>query len=120
MCDLGQHPAFGLELLNLLQPRKMLRRIDSGEGQTVPAGVTGKVTTVSSTPPLTPVPRLQVFVLIDGQLAKVAFAGEAPGLVSGIMQINAEVPSTARSGNVPIQVWMGTSKSPAVVTVAVK
>src|SRR5437899_9547296 len=28
MSDLGQHPAFGLQFLDLLQPRKMLCRID--------------------------------------------------------------------------------------------
>jgi uncharacterized protein (TIGR03437 family) len=92
----------------------------TGEGQTVPSGVTGKVTTVSSTPPLTPVPQLAVSVSIDGQPASVAFAGEAPGLVSGVMQINVQVPANVRSGNVPIEVSVGTSTSPPAVTVAVK
>ena len=92
----------------------------TGEGQTVPSGVTGKVTTVSLTPPLTPVPQLPVSVLIDGQPSTVAFAGEAPGLVSGVMQLNVQIPATARSGSVPIQVIVGASTSPPVVTVAVK
>jgi uncharacterized protein (TIGR03437 family) len=92
----------------------------TGEGQTVPSGVNGRVTTVSSTPPLTPVPQLPVSVSIDGQPAPVSFAGEAPGLVSGVMQINVQIPATVRAGNVPIQVSVGTSTSPPVVTVAVK
>jgi uncharacterized protein (TIGR03437 family) len=92
----------------------------TGEGQTVPSGVTGTVTKVSSTPPLTPAPQLPVSVLIDGQPSTVAFAGEAPGLVSGVMQINVNIPATARSGSVPIQVTVGTSTSPSVVTIAVK
>lgn len=92
----------------------------TGEGQTIPSGVTGKVTKVSATPPLTPAPQLPVNVLIDGQPSTVAFAGEAPGLVSGVMQVNVKIPATARSGSVPIQVTVGTASSLPVVTVAVK
>jgi uncharacterized protein (TIGR03437 family) len=92
----------------------------TGEGQTLPPGVTGKVTTVSLTPPLTPAPQLPVNVYIDGQASDVVFAGEAPSLVSGVMQVNVRIPATARSGSVPIQVMVGTSMSPPVVTVAVK
>ena len=39
----------------------------TGEGQTAPQGVTGKVTTESVTGPLTPQPVLPVVVLIGGQ-----------------------------------------------------
>jgi uncharacterized protein (TIGR03437 family) len=51
----------------------------TGEGQTSPPGVTGKVTTVSAVPPRTPQPVLPVRVLIGGQPATIAFYGEAPG-----------------------------------------
>jgi uncharacterized protein (TIGR03437 family) len=92
----------------------------TGEGLTSPAGVTGKVTTVSPAPPLTPVPLLPVAVLIDGQPATISFAGEAPGLVSGVMQLNAQIPPGARSGNLPLVVSIGGASSQQGVTVSVR
>jgi uncharacterized protein (TIGR03437 family) len=76
----------------------------TGEGQTSPLGVTGKVTTVSVTPPVTPQPVPPVTVLIGGQPALVAFYGEAPGLVSGVMQLNVQIPANAPSGSIPVSV----------------
>ncbi len=92
----------------------------TGEGQTGPPGITGKVTAVSATPPLTPQPLLPVTVSINGQPAGVAFYGEAPGLVSGVMQINVQVPLTAPSGDLPIVVSVGGSSTQPGVTVSVK
>jgi uncharacterized protein (TIGR03437 family) len=92
----------------------------TGEGQISPPGVSGKITTLSSTPPLTPTPMAAVSVLINGQAAFVAFHGEAPGLVSGVMQLNVQVPTTISSGNVPIQVSVGGKSTPNVVTVSVR
>jgi uncharacterized protein (TIGR03437 family) len=91
----------------------------TGEGQTSPPGVSGKITTVSSTPPLTPKSTAAVSVLINGQQASVAFYGEAPDLVSGVMQVNVQIPTTISSGNVPIQVLVGGKSSQNGVTVAV-
>jgi uncharacterized protein (TIGR03437 family) len=93
----------------------------TGEGQTNPQGVTGKVTTVNPAGnPLTPQPLLPVAVLIDGQPAKVAFYGEAPGIVSGVMQVNVQIPANARSGDLPITVQVGSNISQTGVTVSVK
>ncbi len=92
----------------------------TGEGQTGPGGVTGKVTTVSATGPLTPVPLLPVAVLIDGQPASISFAGEAPGLVSGVMQLNVQIPPNARSGALSLVVSIGGVSSQQGVTVSVK
>jgi uncharacterized protein (TIGR03437 family) len=92
----------------------------TGEGQTAPAGVTGKVTTVSATVPLTPRPLLAVAVLIGGQPASVAFLGEAPDLVSGIMQLNVQIPTTVPSGDLPIAVFVGGNSSQSGVTVSVQ
>jgi uncharacterized protein (TIGR03437 family) len=91
----------------------------TGEGQTSPPGVTGGVTTVSATPPLTPQPLLPVTVLIGGQSAFVAFYGEAPGLVSGVMQLNVQIPTDASSGNLPVLVFVGAS-SQTGVTISVQ
>jgi uncharacterized protein (TIGR03437 family) len=93
----------------------------TGEGQTNPAGVTGKVTTVNpSGNPLTPQPLLPVAVLVDGQPAKVVFYGEAPGIVSGVMQVNVQIPTTAATGNLSVSVQVGSNISQTGVTVSVK
>jgi uncharacterized protein (TIGR03437 family) len=92
----------------------------TGEGQTAPGGVTGEVTTVSSTPPLTPQPLLPVAVLINGEPAFTAFWGEAPGEISGVMQMNVQIPADAPSGNLSLQVAVGGTSSPNGVTISVK
>ncbi len=92
----------------------------TGEGQTAPPGVTGRITSVSATLPLTPQPLLPVGVTIGGQSATVAFYGEAPGLVSGVLQINVRIPASAPSGNLPVQVSVGGIASQLGVTVSVR
>jgi uncharacterized protein (TIGR03437 family) len=92
----------------------------TGEGQTTPPGVTGKVTTVSSTPPLTPAPLLRPSVTIGAQPADFTFAGEAPGFVSGVMQLNVVIPLTAQSGDQAIVVSIGTQPSQTGVTVSIR
>jgi uncharacterized protein (TIGR03437 family) len=86
----------------------------TGEGQTTPAGVTGKVT---GTPPI---PRLEVTATIDGQPAEVLFAGQAPGVVSGVMQVNLRAAAGVRSGPVPVVVTVGGVPSQPGVTVSVR
>ncbi len=86
----------------------------TGEGQTTPAGENGKVT---GTPPL---PRLPVTATIDGEAAEVQFAGEAPGIVSGVMQVNLRIPASARSGDLPLVVSVGGVPSQTGVTVSVR
>jgi uncharacterized protein (TIGR03437 family) len=92
----------------------------TGEGQTAAAGITGRVTTVSPIQPLTPQPLLPVSVLINGQQGSVVFYGEAPGLISGVMQINVQIPANTRSGSMPIQVSVGGDSSPNGVTISVQ
>jgi len=92
----------------------------TGEGQTNPPGATGQVTTISSTPPLTPQPLLPVNVEIDGQQAVLSFLGEAPGVVSGVMQITLQIPPTVRTGELPITVSVGGNSSQNGVTVSVR
>ncbi|MEO8371923.1 MAG: hypothetical protein ABI806_22245 [Candidatus Solibacter sp.] len=93
----------------------------TGEGETSPAGVTGKVTTVAAPPnPLTPGPLLPVSVTIAGQGANWSFAGEAPGFVSGVMQLNVIVPTGVPAGDQPIMVTIGGNQSQSGVTVSLK
>ena len=89
----------------------------TGEGQTTPPGVSGKVTTLSLTPPVTPTPIGQVSVLINGQPASVVFSGEAPGLVSGVLQLNVRIPEGVSPGSVPVQVLVGENRTQSGVTV---
>src|ERR1035437_7075210 len=92
----------------------------TGEGQTDPAGVTGKVTTTNLPPAqLTPRPLAAVSAAIDGKAATVLYAGEAPDYVAGLMQVNVQVPYNSRSGSLPIQVNVGSNSSQNGVTVAV-
>ena len=88
----------------------------TGAGQTNPDGMDGKVT---GAPP--PAPRLPVTVSIGGTNADILYAGAAPGLVSGVLQINARVPS----GLVPntpasVKITVGAASTLNTVTVSVK
>ena len=88
----------------------------TGEGQTLPKGTTGLITVAQ----VTPAPVLTVVPRVDGQVAYFNFAGEAPGFVSGIMQVNVQIPANARSGDLPITVSVGGNISQSGVTVRVQ
>jgi uncharacterized protein (TIGR03437 family) len=93
----------------------------TGEGQTTPQGVTGRVTTVTSPPPqVTPAPVQPVRVFLDGQQVPYTYAGEAPGMVAGVMQLNVQIPANAPSGARPIQVSAGGIISQSGITVTVQ
>jgi len=62
---------------------------------------------------------LPVTATIGGQIATVAYAGLAPGLVDGVMQVNLTVP-TGLTGAQPLVVTVGTVASQSGITVAVK
>ncbi len=87
----------------------------TGGGQTIPPSVDGGINPLNAEGKLA----LPVTVTIGGQDAQVAYAGPAPGLVAGIMQINATIPSGTPSGATPVIVKVGTATS-APVTVAVQ
>jgi uncharacterized protein (TIGR03437 family) len=70
----------------------------TGEGQTNPPGVTGAITSATLPPPqVTPAPALPIEVLIQGfpavYTALYTYAGEAPGMVAGVMQLNVRIPT---------------------------
>jgi uncharacterized protein (TIGR03437 family) len=93
----------------------------TGEGQTNPPGVTGAITTASLPPPqVTPAPPLAIQARINGQPALYMYAGEAPGQVAGVMQLNVQIPSNAPSGNLSITVSIGANISQNGVTVSVQ
>jgi uncharacterized protein (TIGR03437 family) len=83
----------------------------------MPAVLTGSVTPTSGT---IPAPILPVTVSIGGVPAVTTYAGEAPALVAGVLQVNAIVPANVAVGNQTLIVSVGGIASPAVVMVAVK
>jgi uncharacterized protein (TIGR03437 family) len=87
----------------------------TGGGQTNPAESDGQV--VTGTPKLA----LPVEVTIGGLAAEVVYAGGAPTLVAGAIQINARVPANAPTGpGVPITLTVGGVTSAPLVTVAIR
>ena len=93
----------------------------TGEGATSPASVTGAITAPTLPPPqVTPAPLLAVGVTVNGQPALYVYAGEAPGLVAGMMQLNVQIPANAPSGDLPIVVSIGGKASQNGVTVSVQ
>ena len=73
--------------------------------------------------PLSPLPqlRLPATVVIDNQPATVLYAGAAPGLIAGVLQINAVIPQgTAAGKSVPVALQIGDAVSPPGVSLAVR
>lgn len=87
----------------------------TGEGQTGPAGVDGKIATA----PL-PAPQLPVTVSINGTDVAPIYAGAAPNLVAGVLQVNVRIPVDAPAGNMPVVLRVGNALSQTGVTVAVR
>jgi uncharacterized protein (TIGR03437 family) len=99
----------------------------TGEGTLNPAGVTGMVTSTFAPfpkPAATPVTLVFVVPGPGGTTvnvpATITYAGEAPALVSGVLQVNAVVPATVPSGTSTIVLTVGANSSPSVVTVQVQ
>jgi len=93
----------------------------TGEGQTNPPSVTGAITIANlPAPQVTPAPPVPIQVRINGQPALYVYAGEAPGQVAGVMQLNVQIPSNAPSGNLSITVSIGGNVSQNGVTVSVQ
>ncbi len=87
----------------------------TGEGATDPAGVDGAL----AAPPLTK-PLLPVSVSINGIPAMVEYAGGAPGLVAGVLQVNVRIPDSVPDGDLPVVLKIGDAASQPGVTVAVR
>lgn len=66
-------------------------------------------------------PQQKVSVSIGGQDAEMFYAGSAPGLVSGVLQVNAKVPDNAPQGSaIPVILTVGDHSSQDGATLAVK
>jgi uncharacterized protein (TIGR03437 family) len=89
----------------------------TGEGITTPPSTTGQLAPTNGTGLNTPVQN--VTATVGGVAAQVQYAGSAPGLVYGVMQVNVQIPANAPAGSLPIVITVGTTSTQNGVTVAV-
>jgi uncharacterized protein (TIGR03437 family) len=76
----------------------------TGEGQTSPAGVDGKIAAAAPYPS----PQQNVTVTVGGIPAVVEYAGAAPTLVAGVLQFNVQIPTGVPGGvSVPVVISIG-------------
>ncbi len=101
---------------NGAEPGSIVVFYATGEGQTVPGGLTGSVTG-----DVLPKALANVSVQIGGRNADVLYAGAAPGLPSGVLQVNARVPDGVQRGaDVPLTLMVGNASSPAGTVVSIR
>ena len=87
----------------------------TGEGQTDPHGIDGRIASA-----VYPKPLGSVKVTIGNVQADVRYAGAAPFEVAGVFQINVVVPGNITSGAVPIVVSVGNASSQPGLTVSIQ
>jgi len=88
----------------------------SGSGVMAPASEDGAITG-----PTLPRPVLPVSVLIDGQNAPILYAGGAPELVAGVLQVNFRIPTQIRTGSaIIVLLRVGRFNSQTGVTMAIR
>lgn len=94
----------------------VLQIFATGEGQTDPYGVDGRLAST-----ILPKPRLAVKVELGGIMLTPEYAGAAPGAASGLLQVNVRIPgSFAPNAKATLRVWVGEQVSQDGVTVATK
>jgi uncharacterized protein (TIGR03437 family) len=103
--------------VNPVKIRGYISLFATGEGQTTPAGVDGKIASGL----LLPQPSLKVSVTVGGIPALVQYAGAAPNEVAGVMQVNVQIPAGVQPGGyVPVVLQVGNaSTTPGAVWIAV-
>jgi uncharacterized protein (TIGR03437 family) len=84
----------------------------TGEGMTEPPGEDGLIEGNILRTPVTP-----VSLTIGGKAAQLTYAGSSPGQLSGVMQVEAVVPSGAGTGAVPVVLTIGSASSQTNATI---
>jgi uncharacterized protein (TIGR03437 family) len=99
---------------NPARPGDVIVLYGTGEGQTDPPGTDGKLAGADLPKPLLP-----VTARVGGRDAEVLYAGAAPGLLAGVLQMNVRIPEETPAGPAVVQIRIGNLESRAGVTVAV-
>jgi uncharacterized protein (TIGR03437 family) len=77
----------------------------TGEGQTSPGGSTGAIAPINVPAPWKQ-PVLKATATIGGLSAQVQYYGSVPGEISGVMQVNVQIPANAPTGALPIVITL--------------
>jgi uncharacterized protein (TIGR03437 family) len=89
----------------------------TGYGLTNPKAREGHVTPVGASS----APILPVSVSVNGVALEVLSAVEAPGMISGVLQVNVRLPESAPTGDaIPVVLTVGTVESRSGVTIAIR
>jgi uncharacterized protein (TIGR03437 family) len=103
--------------LNPAAPGSVVTFLATGAGQFSPAGVDGAIVGIGDLPR----PILPVLVQVGGQSAEVQYAGGAPGVVEGVIQVNVQIPAASQTGAaVPLVLQVGDSISQPGITLAIQ
>ncbi len=101
--------------LNSADKGSIVSLFATGAGQTDPPGTDGQPRGA-----ILPKPLLPVSVQIAGLDAQVLYAGAAPGLIAGMLQINCMIPQQTPSGfAIPVVITVGSATSQTSVTLSV-
>jgi uncharacterized protein (TIGR03437 family) len=101
---------------NPAAPGSIVSIFATGEGQTTPGGVDGRIATAANLP----IPAAAVKVLVNGENAELLYAGAAPGAVAGLLQVNVRIPADTPSGDIAVVVQVGSAQSQPGITLAVQ
>ncbi|MEO8370170.1 MAG: hypothetical protein ABI806_13295 [Candidatus Solibacter sp.] len=102
---------------NAATPGSVITLWLTGVGQLSPPGLDGAWTGATELP----VPLLPLVAWIGSQKAEVLYAGGAPGMAQGIIQVNLRIPASSDTGPaVPLSVTVGDSGSQAGLTLAIR
>ena len=91
----------------------------TGGGQTNPFSLSGTVNSTTQLQRLQPVSGQPVTATVGGVPAQVLFAGAAPGLVTGVVQVNLVLPPGV-TGTVPVNITVNGKISPGGPTLAIQ
>jgi uncharacterized protein (TIGR03437 family) len=97
-------------------PGSIVSLFGTGEGLLAPAATEGAVASVASLGK----PLGDVRVTIGGHEADVTYAGSAPGMPVGLIQVNARIPADVAAGPAPVVITIGSASSQPDVTVSVQ
>jgi uncharacterized protein (TIGR03437 family) len=100
---------------NPAQPGSIVSMYGTGEGQTNPPGLDGVLNGFPA-----PMPLQAVTASISGVNAPVLYAGGAPGLVAGVLQVNIQIPEGLSGDTLPVLINVDGATSQVGVTVAVR